>query len=194
MSTPLFMEKEEDYNYFMVTVILPGYSAHNKDWLEETARTVNVEGEVRAIYWDHWTDSEKKFDAKEKGRLINDIAGVRATDIIAKSIGTLVAAYMILGSPAKIHKVILCGIPFNDISEGDKEIIKLALKSVPPKSVICFQNEEDPHGTFDQVNNFLSDFDCNIEVISKSRSDHEYPYVDEFKKFLLGVALLPDFV
>jgi len=178
----------------MVTMILPGYSAHNKEWLEETARTIDVGGEIRAVYWDHWTDSEKKFNAKEKSRLINDIAGIRATDIIAKSIGTLVAAYMILGSPTKIRKVILCGIPLDDLSEGDKETIKLALKSLPPKSVICFQNEEDPHGTYDQVNNFLSKFDCSIERVSKSRNDHEYPYVDEFKRFLLGVGTLPDFV
>lgn len=170
----------------MVTMILPGGSVHNKEWLEETAKTINVEGEIRAIYWDHWSEPEKKFDAKEKARLINDIAGVRSTDIIAKSIGTLVAAYMILKSPDKIRKVILCGIPLNDLSESDKEIIKLAFKLIPVKNIICFQNDEDPHGGTDQLNGLLSGLDAKIEIVSKSRGDHEYPYVDEFKKFLLG--------
>ena len=178
----------------MVTVILPGYSAHNKEWLEETAKTINVEGEIRAIYWEHWEDPEKKFDANEKARLINDIAGIRSVDIIAKSIGTLVAAHMILKSPAKIRKIVFCGIPFNDLSEVDKEVIKSALSSISHQNAICFQNNEDPHGSFDQVNNFLSGFDSEIEVVSKSRDDHEYPYVDEFRRFLLGVNQLPDFV
>ena len=170
----------------MVTIILPGYSAHNKSWLEETAQTIGTQGEIRAVYWDHWTDPEKKFNAKEKGRLINDITGAGASDIVAKSIGTLVAAYMILKSPTKIRKVILCGVPLNDLSEEDKEVVKLALKSIPSKNVICFQNEENPHGGSGQLKNFLSGFDSGVEVISKSRADHEYSYVEEFKKFLLG--------
>ena len=173
----------------MVTIVLPGYSSHNKDWLEETAKSIGVEGEIRSVYWDHWTDPTKKFNAKEKGRLIYDVAGDRASNIIAKSIGTLVAAYMILNSPVKIRKVILCGIPLNDISEGDKEVIKLALKSISPTQVICFQNEEDPHGSSNQVINFLSEFDSGVEVVSEARTDHEYPYVDEFKKFLLGYSV-----
>ena len=168
----------------MVTMILPGGSVHNKEWLEETARTINVEGEIRAIYWDHWSEPEKKFDAKEKARLINDIAGVRSTDIIAKSIGTLVAAYMIFKSPDKIHKVILCGIPLNDLSEGEKETLKSALKLIPPKNIVCFQNEEDPHGSFEQAKAFILGVNSEIKIIIKDRNDHEYPYQDEYRKFL----------
>jgi pimeloyl-ACP methyl ester carboxylesterase len=178
----------------MVTIILPGGSLDNKKWLEETARTIKVEGEVRAIYWDHWSDPNKKFDPKEKARLIDDIAGTQSVDIIAKSIGTLVAAYMIQKNPSKIHRVICCGIPLNDLSESDKEVIKLALSSIPKENVICFQNDEDPHGGFDQLHNLLSEAGSEIEVVSKSRDDHEYPYVEEFKQFFAGCEQLPDFV
>ena len=170
----------------MVTVILPGYSAHNKAWLEETAESINSEGEIRAIYWDHWTDPEKKFDPKEKARIIDDIADVRMTDIVAKSIGTLVAAHMIVKSPSKIRKVIFCGIPLKDLAGDDKEILKLALKLISPEKIVCFQNEYDPHGSFDEVNKFLSGIDSKIKIIMNTRSDHEYPYAIEFRKFLLG--------
>jgi pimeloyl-ACP methyl ester carboxylesterase len=183
-------QAQKKYNYLVLTIILPGYSAHNKIWLEETARDLNAGGEVRAVYWDHWTDPTKKFNAEEKGRLLNDISGAGSVDIIAKSIGTLVASYMILASPEKIRKVIFCGIPMNDLTEEDKEVIKLALKSVPPKQAVCFQNDEDPHGSSDQLTNFLSGFDSGIEIVSKSRSDHEYPLVEEFRKFLLGFSLV----
>lgn len=170
----------------MVTVIIPGYSLHNKEWLEETAQKIDVEGEIRTIYWDHWSESGKEFNPKEKARIINDIAGLRMVNIIAKSIGTLVAAYMIQESPEKIRKVIINGIPLNDISEEDKEVVKSALKLVPPEDIVCYQNEEDPHGDFDQAKNFLSKVDPKVVVITKPRSDHEYFYQDEYRKFLLG--------
>jgi predicted alpha/beta hydrolase family esterase len=168
----------------MVTVILPGGSAHNKEWLEETAKKIDVEGEIRPIYWDHWTDPAKEFNPEEKARLINDIAGMRIVDIVAKSIGILVAAHMIQKSPEKIRKVIINGIPFDDIGEDEKETIKSALKLIPPENIICFQNEEDPHGDFNQAKNFLSGVNTKITVISKPREDHEYFYIDEFRDFL----------
>jgi len=170
----------------MVTVILPGGSEHNKEWLEETAKKVGVEGEVRPVYWDHWEDPTKEFNPEEKGRLINDIAGARMVNIIAKSVGTLVAAYMIQKGPEKIRKVIVNGIPLNDIDEKEKEIIKSALKLVPVGNIICFQNQDDPHGSFDQAKKFLSEVSPAIKIISKERDDHEYPYYSEFHDFLLG--------
>jgi hypothetical protein len=168
----------------VVTIILPGYSIHNKEWLEETAKTINVEGEIRPIYWDHWDNPEKKFDPEEKARLINDVAGMRVVNIIAKSIGTLVAAYIIQKSPEKIHKIILNGICLNDLDDSEKELLKSALKLVAPENIICFQNETDPHGSFDEAKNFLAEVNPKIVVISKPRADHEYPYQSEFKDFL----------
>jgi hypothetical protein len=72
------------------------------------------------------------------------------------------------------------------LKENEKEILKSALKLVSPENIICFQNEEDPHGDFEQAKKFLSDVNPEILIISKPRSDHEYPYFDDYKKFLLG--------
>jgi hypothetical protein len=170
----------------VVTVIIPGYAPHNKTWLEETAKQLGDDDDIRPIYWDHWKEPGARFDAKEQGQHISSITQVGSCDIVAKSIGTLVASYLILQDPSDIHKVIFCGIPMNDLSEADKAIIKTALKSIPPEQVLCIQNDEDPHGTTDQLVNFLSSFDSDVKVESKTRIDHEYPFVDDFKKFLLG--------
>jgi pimeloyl-ACP methyl ester carboxylesterase len=169
---------------FMVTVILPGYSIHNKEWLEETAQKIGTDGEIRPIYWEHWTDPDSKFDAKEKARLLDGVAGKRVVDIIAKSIGTFVAGYIIEKSPEKIRKVILNGICLTDLGDDEKEILKSALKLISPENIICFQNEEDPHGDFEQAKKFLSDVDPEIVIVSKPRDDHEYPYFEEFGDFL----------
>lgn len=170
----------------MVTIIIPGYSSHNKKWLEDTAASISSDGEIRPIYWGHWDDPIIKFDPRLKANLLDAVSGKRVVDIVAKSIGTLVASYLIQKSPEKIRRVIFCGMPLNDIGEKEKEIIKNALSKIPSENVICFQNSEDPHGSYDSVKNFLSGHESDVEIISKPRDDHEYFYQDDFNKFFLG--------
>lgn len=170
----------------MVTVIIPGYSAHNKTWLEQTANSIRGEGEVRPIYWNHWTDPDAKFDPAEKANLLDGVAGKRVVDIVAKSLGTLVASYLIMKSPEKIKKVIFCGVPLNDIGEEEKEMIKNALRKIPLENVIFFHNDEDPHGGYEALKGFLAEFGSDIQIVQKARDDHEYFYTDEFNRFLLG--------
>lgn len=170
----------------MVTIILPGYSEHNKKWLEETAAEIPGDGEIRPIYWGHWTDPSIKFDPKIKAGLLDGVAGKRIVDIIAKSIGTLAASYLIEKSLEKIRKIIFCGIPLNDITENDKNVIKNALRKISPQNILFFQNDQDPHGGVESVKYFLSEFGNGIKLIEKQRGDHEYFYQSEFVSFLLG--------
>lgn len=165
----------------MVTYILPGGSVKNKEWLEETAMALKVDGFTRPIFWDHWTDSEAKFDKKLKASLISKHTKGGKINIIAKSIGTLVASYVIENIPDQINKVIFCGIPLNDIESPEKETIKRALESLDPNKVLCLQNINDPHGSFVEVKKFLP---SNINIVSEPRSDHYYPFYNEFDKFL----------
>jgi predicted alpha/beta-hydrolase family hydrolase len=170
----------------MVTFVLPGYSLHNKDWSEETAKLIKAEGEIRPVYWNHWEDSTKRFDPKEKVRLIVDVARQNSINIIAKSIGTLVASYIIEQVPDRIEKVIFCGIPIDDLNEGDKEVYREVLRNFAVEKILCIQNEGDPHGTFNQVKDFLAKINPEIKVVSMDRSDHEYPFYNEFQGFLSG--------
>jgi predicted alpha/beta-hydrolase family hydrolase len=165
----------------MITYILPGFSLKNKEWLEECAMSLKVEGTIRPIFWEHWDDSEAKFDKKEKATLLSRHSKGDKINIIAKSIGSLVASYIIEQVPHQINKVIICGIPINDIGESEKETIKKALESLGVEKLICFQNGGDPHGNFDQIRAFLPE---KIKVVSKERSDHHYPYYTEFNGFL----------
>lgn len=165
----------------MITFILPGFSIKNKEWLEETAKQIKTEGYVRPIFWDHWDDPSQKFDAKEKADLISRHSKGDKINIIAKSIGCLVAAYIIEKIPTQINKVILCGIPINDITEDEKESIKKVLAGLDFKKLICFQNANDPHGRYQEVKSYLSE---GTKVISKDRSDHDYPYFPEFEDYL----------
>jgi len=170
----------------MVTLILPGYSPKNKEWLEDTANKIRSESEIRPIYWGHWTDPNIQFKASEKANLLDGISGKRVIDIVAKSIGTLAASYLIEKSPQKIRKIIFCGIPLNDLDENDKEVIKRTLRNIDPVNFICLQNIDDPHGSFESVQNFLSSIGNDLKIVSQPRSDHEYFYDNDFNEFLLG--------
>jgi pimeloyl-ACP methyl ester carboxylesterase len=170
----------------MVTIIIPGYSAHNQKWLEDTAKDIRGDGEIRPIYWGHWTDPDVEFDPKVKANLLDGVSGKRVVDIVAKSIGTLVASYLIQKSPEKIKKVVFCGIPLNDMDENDKEIIKAAIRKIPLESILFIQNDEDPHGGTDALTGFLSEFGRDIKIISKQRADHEYFCESDFNEFFLG--------
>jgi len=165
-------------------VILPGYSIKNRDWALTTAREVKLDHEVRPILWDHWTDPEKKFEAREKADDIIDILLDERANIIAKSIGTLAASYMIEKMPERIDKIVFCGIPLNDLEEEKKQDIRNALKGISSEKIICFQNEDDPHGSFETARKFVSEINSEIKMISKPREDHEYPYYTEFQSFL----------
>lgn len=160
----------------MITFILPGYSSHNKKWVEEVAKNLKIEGQLRPVFWEHWSDPEYKFKAKEKADLIVRHSKGESINIIAKSIGTLVASYIISNIPQNINKAIFCGIPINDIGSANAEFIKNQIKKLGDKLII-FQNKGDPHGSFEQVKDFGN-------VHSKPRNDHDYPFYEEFNSYL----------
>jgi hypothetical protein len=165
----------------MLTFILPGGSVKNKEWLEDSAMSLKVDGFIRPIFWDHWDDPDAKFDAKEKSDLISRHSKGDKINIVAKSIGSLVAAYIIEQIPTQIDKVIICGIPLHDINETEKETIKKALGSLPNEKLFCFQNAGDPHASYEEVKKFLPK---GTKLVSEPRADHSYPFYAEFNKFL----------
>ncbi len=162
----------------MITLILPGYSSKNKSWAEETADSLKLEGQIRPVFWDHWEDENQKFDAEEKATLAVRHSKGDKINIIAKSIGTLVAAFMAKEIPNQLNKIILCGIPISDnwLKKGNIELIS----QIPSDNLIVFQNTSDPLGSYSQVKELFP----NFKVIKKEASDHNYPYYEDFQKFL----------
>jgi len=166
----------------MITFILPGYSSGNKDWADEVAKNLKLEGQIRPIYWDHWEDESQTFKPKEKVDLIIRHSKGESINIIAKSVGTLVAALVTKEIPDQIGKIILCGIP--TVSDERLKIFKEAFGNFSSEKIIVFQNKKDPLGSFNEVKEFMTRVNPKINVISKPRSDHHYPYYEEFELFL----------
>lgn len=78
----------------MQTIILPGISKEDKNWVDETAQKLKsegVEGIIRPFYWMHWTDDSQKFDLQEKAELIAKHLRGEKVNIIAKNEGLEIA-------------------------------------------------------------------------------------------------------
>lgn len=160
----------------MITLILPGYSKSNKSWADEVAKNIKVDGQIRPIFWDHWGDPTQKFKASEKANLLVKHSKGDAMNIIAKSIGSLVASYITKAVPNQINKIILCGIPTRDLKE---ESIK-KISEISNENLIVFQNDNDPHGNFEEVKKLYP----NFNIVKKIGDTHDYPYFEDFQKFL----------
>lgn len=170
----------------MTTVILPGYSEHNKVWAEETAEKLQAGGVQTIVYsWKHW-DGKTEFNAQNEVIELIKLIGNEKVNIVAKSIGTYITVILISKIPDKLGKVIICGVPVNDLSESENNEYK-ALVNFDQNNMLCFQNKDDKHGSFEKIQSFLKEINTKIEVIEKTGDTHEYPYFGEFRKFLVEI-------
>lgn len=166
----------------MKTIIIPGYSISNKGWAEETVnRLGGINNSTTVYYWKHWTDSKTPV-LKNAKEIINQIRKCK-TNVIAKSIGTLAMAYILPEIKDLVNKIILCGLPLNDISEKDREIYK-TLSTFDAAKILVIQNSDDKHCTFEEAKKFLKSINPEIKIISKDSDTHDYPYFKEFSDFL----------
>lgn len=162
----------------MKTLILPGNSLGNKKWAEELAIPDKI-----VWNWAHWeTGVDADIDVDyEVNKIFTEYNG-QIFKILAKSIGSLVLMRLFkLGFLS--DKFILCGIPLKVIRERGVESDYQFISKYIPEIVV--QNSNDPLGSFTEVSEFIHSINPNITVISKEAENHSYPYVDEFKKFLV---------
>lgn len=167
----------------MKTLILPGFSPSNLEWamiIEKELASFNPE----IVSWEHWQTSEPKPGwTKKEAKKIADSIKEQTVNIISKSMGTLVAMELLKLKPTQINKIILCGIPLNDTFPLDQEEYN-QLSKLDHTKVICFQNQDDHHGTYQQAKEFLAKISSSINIKSMPRADHDYPFPQQFEEFL----------
>ncbi len=168
----------------MQTIILPGYSLANKTEAEENQKALSPKIEATIWYWPHWETghTETGWLEIESERIITSLKQ-QSVNIIAKSIGTAVAMILLKRIPHQINKIILCGIPLDDFLPGTDRYYE-ALDYPPAENILCIQNENDNHGSFVDALKFVQTINPEINVVSKPKSDHNYPYAEDFLTFL----------
>jgi hypothetical protein len=83
----------------------------------------------------------------------------------------------------QVEKVILCGIA-SISGEDRKDLLKNVLSKVPVGNILCVQNENDRFVKYPDAEEFYHSIEPKLKVTSKPRSDHNYPYPADFRKFL----------
>ncbi len=170
----------------MNTIILPGYSLHNRIWAHKVKENLAEEVNVLVHEWRHWNNPSSGLDiGREVSNILHDLEVRGKSDVIAKSIGTLVCMRLIAISSNKINKIVLCGIPLNDLREENFNDYGI-LKSFDYRKVVVIQNNSDPHGNFRQVYSFIKKINSKVKIIEKEADNHDYPYYEDFNLFLSG--------
>lgn len=167
----------------MKTLILPGFSLSNKDWGQSIKRKLKLGHKVQVHNWRHWEKGGSLSFFYELEKILESI-GEEKANIIAKSVGTRVTVNLLPENKGKIEKVILCGIPLRGFGDETKEKFKEALSSFPARKIIVIQNQKDPFSPFEKVKKFIKAINPKIKVVKKERSDHNYPYSEDFQDFL----------
>lgn len=161
----------------MKTLILPGYSLHNKSWAYDVKHYLDKHGRDCDVYeWKHWMGG--KMDIKEEIKSLEYFIGNGEISVVAKSIGTKVFMQLFPKIESQVKKVILCGIPI------DPKGYLGGIKKLGGDRLLIFQNSQDPFMPHSVVWAYVKLIDKNIKVIKKDAKTHDYPYFSEFLDFL----------
>ncbi|OGM11485.1 hypothetical protein A2Z22_00345 [Candidatus Woesebacteria bacterium RBG_16_34_12] len=171
----------------MQILILPGYSEHNREWIKEIDARLKTKYDVLIHEWSHWENSSTLFRLKyEINQILNKVRDKEKVNIIAKSVGTRVLMNLIMDKDflSKINKVIMCGIPTRFENETTRILYKDSLSLLSPSQFLILQNDKDPLAKFSYVNKYIKSINPEFRILKMPRNDHNYPYFDEFLKFL----------
>jgi hypothetical protein len=164
----------------MLNLYLPGFSAGNEEFLAKYTKKLRKLGyQVYGRRWDHWGAAEDtEFDAAAEAEKIWPVLrGFKQNmGVVAKSIGTLVAAKLIVQHKIDPQYLVLMGIPLkSDDQEQIAELIAAFKGLTCPITVI--NNAGDPVAGLATVEVIAKAIGAKLDV--QPRDDHKYDYLDE---------------
>lgn len=166
-----------------MVLYLPGFGIHNKSEMESISSTLHSNGfDVLTHEWRHWKDESVKWDVNAEIELIKQEIGTSQVDsVVAKSLGSYVSATMVWQKVIDPQKVVLMGVPLNDLSTDEKEFVGLAIKRMSGKLTVI-QNSQDEHCSLEDLNFLIAN--VQHDLIIKESNTHEYNYPEEVLKVL----------
>jgi predicted alpha/beta hydrolase family esterase len=167
----------------MRTLILPGYSEHNRSWAEDISKELTSNGLTTQVhYWDHWKNKGNLSIKKEINNILSEM-GKEKINLIAKSVGVMVSLNLIPQISDQVGKVVLCGIA-SVSGKRRKKLLENVLDLISDDRILCIQNKKDSFVPYEKAKRFYHSVNPKLKVIEKPRNDHNYPYPEEFVKFL----------
>lgn len=164
-------------------IVLPAFSIKNREWareVESSAKRTHPELKTEVLEWKHWRSGNKDdWDVDHEVSRLNQLAVDPEVMIVAKSLGTLVAATYINKFHAQPIKIVLCGIPLADTTkEEQQEYVKFLKQHGNSEAVLIIQNRLDNHGTSEELKDFFVQNSVHFPITVRDRDDHHYPFYD----------------
>lgn len=142
------------YNNHMHIVILGGNSPRHKQWVRDVQSALDGLGDIHVIDYLHWDSGDKMANIKkEVDRLSNEVRGYGQYVIVAKSIGTIIAAIACQRGLITPVGCVFYGLPLSAIQAGDTPLFNGDVSSLPPVTFI--QNASDPFGSAKEIDAFV---------------------------------------
>jgi hypothetical protein len=163
----------------MLTIILPGYSSENNLWAQEAKNKLNHQGNIIVHEWEHWKTGKQININEEADKIILKI-GREKVNFIAKSIGTKVLMRILPRIYKQVNKIVLCGIPIDPLT-----YVK-GIMLLNRNNILIIQNSHDPYMPYFLIKIYIHLINRNIRVISKESNTHDYPYIEDFERFIFN--------
>lgn len=134
----------------MNVLILGGNSPRHYDWIRALGGYLENRGHAVTLHdYQHWTTGEPAADIDLELRLLAaEIADMDDYVVIAKSIGTVIAALGVARGILRPTRCVLLGVPLDGIAGRTPEFLP-SLAALP--ATVVMQNEHDPYGAASNV-------------------------------------------
>ncbi|EAR07336.1 alpha/beta family hydrolase [Reinekea blandensis] len=163
----------------MNALLLPGRTASIRKWAqnltEQLASALNGECQLHEYQW--WQDPDLAPDPLAE---VNRLPSTSVDLVVAKSIGTLIAAKALTSHTLKCQLIVLIGIPVNGLDDEGRVLLQALFQG--PVPVLVIQQEQDIAGSAEQVHALLTD---RVELQVVSGHDHLYSDVDKLVTLIM---------
>lgn len=157
----------------MNALLLPGNSSRHGEWVEELKDALSPQFQtVTTQHYRHWQKAEDWADIEyEMGVADEKARDLQPYVIVAKSIGTVIAARGVANGMLYPEKIVLLGVPVKGGAQADE--FARTLKHIPIPVVIV-QNSADPLGSFIEVRGAFEDISDGLSFVELPGETHDY--------------------
>jgi len=167
----------------MNALILPGNSLRHREWGKDLAVAVTpLFGTVHMHEYRHWDTGEPEADTDYELEQLQKLTALGGYVIIAKSIGTVIAAIGIERGVLTPTHCLFMGIPLNVVDQLKLDFADM-MKNLPSTVI---QNTSDPYGSFADVSTqLMSPTNAgSFSLIENPGDTHDYLDFDQIKQLI----------
>lgn len=159
----------------MKILVLGGNSQRHYGWIRQLKGALEPFGHEVVLHdYKHWESGDPMADIEyEIGTVARRMADVTSYMIIAKSIGTVIAALGTARGELSPSRIVMLGTPYEGVAGEIPEFIS-SLEALPYTMFV--QNQYDPYGSADGLHKLLTDHSpVHYELTSvPDNTTHDY--------------------